>query len=582
MTITIYKTLKLATMRVSSLHLLFIIIWVIISLPSCKEKKKDPSPDLIAGMDLKRGAIISCGPPGKEFGFVDFSFSGGEKIKEDFNLGVKLLHSFEYDEAEKVFARVIDQQPGCAMAYWGVAMSNFHPLWTAPLENELKKGAKAIEIAQELDDKSEREADYIDALATFYNNWEKDDHRTRTVRFEKAMEKLYKDHPEDMEAATFYALSLNASADPTDKTFQNQKKAGRILTALYPGKPDHPGVVHYIIHTYDYPELADQALAAARKYASVAPSSAHALHMPSHIFTRLGLWDECLKSNLEAIASAQCYAQSVGLKGHWDEELHVLDYLIYAYLQKGDNEMAGKQLNYLKTISEVSPFNFKVAYAFAAIPSRYVLENKMWKEAANLQSHKKDIPWNNFVWQDAIVHFTRLMGSAHLGNKTASAAELKNLEQSYESLAEQKDTYKANQVLIQIKAGSGWMHFKEGRKDQGLALMKEAVDLEDKTEKHPVTPCEVVPARQLLADMYMEMGNHTDALNTYMADLQKHPGRFNGVFGAGAAAQQAGMMEKAAAYYNQLATMVHPNSSRKEMIQVKKFLQEHGSGVAKL
>jgi tetratricopeptide (TPR) repeat protein len=569
-------------MRVSILQQLAFIFCFSIIIVSCKDKEKDPAPDLIAGMDLKRGALISCGPPGKEFGFVDFRFSGGEKIKEDFNLGVKLLHSFEYDEAEKVFAKIIDQQPGCAMAYWGVAMSNFHPLWTAPLEPELIKGAKAINIAQGIDNKSEREADYIDALATFYNNWEKDDHRTRTVRFEKAMEKLYKDHPDDMEAATFYALSLNASADPTDKTFQNQKKAGRILTALYPGKPDHPGVVHYIIHTYDYPELADQALSAARKYASVAPSSAHALHMPSHIFTRLGLWDECLKSNLEAIASAQCYAQSVGIKGHWDEELHVLDYLTYAYLQKGDNAMAKKQLDYLKTITEVTPFNFKVAYAFASIPSRYVLENKLWNEAANLASHKKNIPWDNFAWQEAIVHFTRLMGSAHLGNKNATAAELQILERIHKTLVDQKDTYKANQVLIQIKAGSAWKHFKEGQREQGLALMKEAVDLEDKTEKHPVTPCEVVPARQLLADMYAEMGKYTDALNTYTADLQKHPGRFNGLYGAGAAAEQAGMMDKATGYYQQLAAMADPKSSRKEMIQVKKFLQEHAAGVAKL
>ncbi len=202
------------------------------------------------------------------------------------------MHSFEYDEAEKVFAKVIDKEPGCAMAYWGVAMSNFHALWTAPTEAELKKGSKAIQVGQSLQT-SKREAAYINAIAAFYKDWEKVDHRTRCLSFEKGMEMVYTNYPADKEGSVFYALALNAAADPNDKSFGKQKKAADILNALYPGQPNHPGIVHYLIHTYDYPTLAQHGLAAARKYASVAPSSAHALHMPSHIFTRLGLWDEC-------------------------------------------------------------------------------------------------------------------------------------------------------------------------------------------------------------------------------------------------------------------------------------------------
>ena len=359
------------------LQLLSFILLLMISV-SCREKNAVPLKAMIKEINLKRGEVISCGPENNQFGTVDFEISCTGKIKEDFNLAIKLLHSFEYDEAEKVFAKIIDEEPQCAMAYWGVAMSNFHALWTPPSEPELKKGFKVIEIAKSIEQKSQREADYINAISSFYTDWDKLDHHTRCTRFEKSMENIYTKYPNDKEAAIFYALSMDAAADPTDKTFQKQKKAGSILESLYPDQPNHPGIIHYIIHTYDYPGLAELALPAARRYASVAPSSAHALHMPSHIFTRLGLWDEDIKSNLASVSSAQCYAKAAGINGHWDEELHGLDYLVYAYLQKGENDLAKEQLEYLKTINEIEPLDFKVAYALAAIPSRYLLENKMW------------------------------------------------------------------------------------------------------------------------------------------------------------------------------------------------------------
>lgn len=541
-------------------------------ISSCKEKKAGPSKEIISVLDLKRGKLISCGPADKQFGELDFDISC-KGVKEDFNLAVKLLHSFEYDEAEKVFATVIDQNPDCAMAYWGIAMSNFHALWTPPTESELTKGSKAVEIAKSLSGKSQRETAYINAIAAFYTDWNKVDHYSRCIRFEKAMEKLSADYPDDKEASIFYALSLDAAADPADKTFSNQKKAASILNALYPKEPNHPGIIHYLIHTYDYPRLANLGLEAARKYASVAPSSAHALHMPSHIFTRLGLWDECIQSNLVSVSSAECYAEAVGLAGHWDEELHGRDYLVYGYLQKGENLLAKNQLDSLNAMKTVSPVNFKVAYAFAAIPSRYFLENRLWKEAANLEIHGNIVDWKKYPWQESIIHFTRLMGSVNSGDIPGARKELATLNSLHDVLITQKDTYKANQVQIQINTGEAWISLRESKPAEALRLMTMAADMEDKTEKHPVTPCEVLPARELLGDMLMEMKQPLKALVAYETNLIKNPNRFNGLYGAGLACEKTSDLKKASGYYQQLLSLTDKNeTNRPELKSIRSFL----------
>ncbi len=568
---------KLNGMRKLSIYLqqsFFIFLSVI--LVSCDSENSVPSEDAINAINLKRGEVISCGPPDKQFGSVEFETSCSDKVKADFNLGIELLHSFEYDEAEKMFAKIIDADPGCAMAYWGVAMSNYHALWTPPTGPELEKGSKAIKIAQSINKKTERESGYIDAIAAFYKDCDKVDHLTRCKNFEKGMEKNYTKYPNDKEAAIFYALSLDAAADPTDKTFANQKKAGAILTALYPNNANHPGIAHYIIHTYDYPELAELGLPAARKYASIAPSSAHALHMPSHIFTRLGLWDESISSNLASISSAKCYAEAAGIKGHWGEELHAMDYLVYAYLQKGENDSAKQQLDYLETITDVYPVDFKVSYTFAAIPSRYLLENKMWHEAARLEIYPTNFPWKNFPWQEAIVHFARLIGSVHIGNIDSAKSELKKLDEIHDTLVAQKDSYKANQVEIQIKASGAWMQFEEGKNNEALNLMNSAADMEDATEKHPVTPGEVIPARELLADMLLQMKMPGKALDAYEADLKRHPNRFNGLYGAGLAAEESGNIEKAKSYYRQLLAITSSvDCNRQELTSIKIFFKKH-------
>ena len=551
----------------------FFCIFFVASLISCNGNNSAPSKELINQINLKRGNVISCGAPDKQFGSVDFEMTCNEKSKKDFNLAIELLHSFEYDESEKVFAKVIDETPECAMAYWGVAMCNFHPLWTPPTEAELQKGSKAIEIAKTISKKSGRESAYINAIATFYKDWNKTNHHTRCVNYEKAMEKIHATYPDDKEAAIFYALSLDASANPNDKSYTNQKKAGSILNALYPSEPNHPGIIHYIIHTYDYPGLAELALPAARKYATIAPSSAHALHMPSHTFTRLGLWDECIKSNLASVASSKCYAEQAGIKGHWDEELHGLDYLMYAYLQKGQNKLAEEQLKYLATISEVHPFNFKVAYAFAAIPARFFLENKNWDKAATLQVPDANFSWAQFPWQESIIHFTRLLGAAHLGIIKEANTELAKLNLLQDTLKKQKDTYKSMQLAIQIKTGEAWIEFAKGKTAEAINLMRLAVAMENGTEKHPVTPGEVLPASELSGDMLLQVKQYQNALLAYEAVLQKCPNRFNSLYGAGVAAEKSGQKQKAVFYFKQLLTITDTiNSDRPELVDTRKFL----------
>jgi tetratricopeptide (TPR) repeat protein len=298
--------------------------------------------------------------------------------------------------------------------------------------------------------------------------------------------------------------------------------------------------------------------------------------MPSHIFTRLGLWDECITSNLASTSAARCYAPAAGITGHWDEELHGLDYLVYAYLQKGGNKLAKEQCDYVQKIDDVYPVNFKVAYAFAAIPSRYLLENKLWDEAAGLKLHPAKFPWKNFPWQEAIVHFTRLMGCVHIGRMDSAEVELAALNMAHDSLMKQKDLYKATQVQIQINTAKAWMELKQGNNDEAIKLMNMAADMEDQTEKNPVTPCEVLPARELLGDMLLQMNKPAESLQAYEADLKRHPKRFNGVYGAGLAAEKSGKIREAKTYYQQLLTFTNTTTAdRQELIKVKEFLKEH-------
>lgn len=542
---------------------------LILLLFSCTSKKnQDQFESEIISLDLTRGEITLCGAGEDQFGTILFSISCSEKMSADFNLAVALLHSFEYTEAEKMFAKVIDEDPECAWGYWGAAMSNFHPMWAPPNADELKKGSRIITLARSvIKDKSSRESDYIEAIATIYDQWDALDHRTRLAKFEKACSGIFEKYPDDSEAAIFYSLALTASADPSDKSFANQKKAGEILTKVFAKQPNHPGIAHYIIHTFDYPELAEMALPTARKYAQIAPASAHAQHMPSHIFIRLGLWDESINSNLNSISSAQCYAESMKINGHWDEELHGIDYVVYAYLQQANDEKALEQIEYLNKNGEADPKNFKVAYAFAAIPARYALERRDWTAAMNLELRPSDFPWEKFLWEKANINFARFLGAVH-SNKLAEAKnELKNLELIHQKLTEAKESYKANLVLIQIKTSNAWIKLAGGKQSDAIALMTDAADMEDATAKHSVTPGEVIPARELLGDMYLEINQPAKALESYEADLKTHPNRFNGLYGAGLAAEKSGDRKKALQYYSQLLEITKPSGGKRQELR---------------
>ena len=551
----------------------FITVLSILFIFSCQNKKEEPKAELDS-IEFLRGELALCG--GTDFGEVEFVLSCKYATQETFNLAISLLHSFEYEEAEKAFVKVIDEDPNCPMAYWGVAMSIYHSIWFEPTDEVLTKGSKILEIAQTLP-KTEREQDYLDAIGAFYKDWDKVDHKTRQERMDLKMEDNYVKYPDDAEAAIFYALSLKSTADPNDRNHLNEKKAGKILESIFPDQPNHPGIAHYIIHNYDNPELAHLALTPARRYAEIAPSSAHALHMPSHIFTRLGLWDESIKSNVYSASAAQCYAQEVEMDGVWANELHAMDYLVYAYLQKGDNSNAIAQYEYLKTIHDINPHNIRaIVYPFAAIPVRLALENRQWEVAANIELHDSEVDWDKFPWQKSIYHFGRALGAAKIKDYEMAEKEIEVLKSLRTQLLDSEENNYANQVQIQIKTCEAWLGFSRGKELESLQTMKEAADMEDKTDKHGVTPGEVLPARELYGDMLFVMNRFEESLEAYELGLKSRPNRFNSIYGAAVSANRIGDDEKAMRYFEMLIVLTEgSNSNRPEIVEANTFLQEN-------
>jgi tetratricopeptide (TPR) repeat protein len=552
----------------NSLVLGFIFLLFIFS---CKNNKPNPN---LANLDLLRGDLQLCGDG--QFGDVSFSESCSYETRETFNLAISLLHSFEYIEAEKAFVRVIDKDPDCAMAYWGVAMSIYHGLWAPPEKSVLEKGIKLLAVAESLP-KSKKAEQYLDAIGAFYKDWETVDNQTRKQLYAKKMEGMYQDNIDDTEVAIFYALALRASALPSDTTYSKQRAAGQILENLFEKEPNHPGIAHYIIHSYDYPELAELALNTARRYAEIAPNSAHAQHMPSHIFTRLGLWDESISTNINSASSAVCYAESIAPGAHWDEEVHAMGYLVYAYLQTGNNILANEQYTYFKTFKKIFPPNFKIAYTAAAIPARIAIENKNWEQAANLEIPQiAGLDWGKFPWEKSLLHFARALGNIHTNNLESAQEELDLLRSSEKELTLLGDSYKANQIAIQIKTIEAWIQLKNGNSEEAISLMTAASKMESLTSKHPVTPGEIVPADELLADMLLSLKNPQEALIIYELNLERRPNRFNGIYGAAIAAKQSGNLEKAIRYFESLLKQTeHTNSNRPEIKEAKTFLKKN-------
>lgn len=558
--------------------ILLLLFSAILLTTGCSDKKSKQSPTL-ATIDLVRGDITLC--YGEQFGDVNFSLSCDYSVRETFDLALALLHSFEYTEAERAFVKVLDADPECAMAYWGVAMSIYHAAWFPPTEKELTRASKILEVAKSID-KTGKESDYFDAIGVFYENWDKIDHPTRAKKYEKKMEAMYLKYKDDTEAAIFYTLALYSTRDRVGKDYANERKAGAILEALFEKQPNHPGIAHYIIHNYDNPTLAPKALATARRYAEIAPASSHAQHMPSHIFTRLGIWGESISSNIQSAESSRCYTQSTEIDGSYFEELHAIDYLVYAYLQAGDNINAKKQYDLIKEMKTFHPAGILAAiYPITSIPSRMALENKDWKRAASLTLPEINLDWKKFPWQEAILHFSKALGAAHSNDFKTAENEIQILQQLKQDLIDQNDATKGiqiEQVAIQVKTVEAWLSFKKGDQAEGLKLMKEASMMESKTSKHPVTPGDVLPSDELLGDMFMEAGKYVEALAVYERNLIAHPNRFNGVYGAAIAAKKSGNKEKAVLYFEQLLELTkNSNSDRLELVDAKAFLKQVGS-----
>jgi tetratricopeptide (TPR) repeat protein len=520
--------------------------------------------------------------PTEQLGRVNFKVSCSPEAQQQFNRAVAWLHSFEYEEAEKAFTEVTATDPRCGMGYWGVALSNYHPLWAPPTATELKKGARAVEKAKVVGARTQRERDYISAIELFYKDSDKLDHRARSLAYGEAMGQLSRRYPSDSEAGVFYALTLIAKGMMAgDKTYASEKEAAQILNRVLAQEPQHPGVTHYVIHSYDYPALAHLALPAARSYAKIAPASAHARHMPSHIFTRLGLWQEAIQSNLDAKAAAEAFAVRNRMTGTWDEQLHAMDYLAYAYLQGAQDREARGVLDELNRIKKAEPESFKVAYAATAIPARYALERRRWDEAAKLTLQEGmlgSFPWEQFRWATAHIHFARALGAARMGDAARARQEVEKLTTIGQALAEIKGGYNwAKQVEIARQVASGWLAYAEGRREESLQLMRAAAALDDSTDKHPVTPGALLPAREQLGELLLELKQPAAALGEFEASLRNTPNRFNGLYGAARAAALAGDRKKAEGFYKQLVELCrHADTDRPELVEAKAFLAEGG------
>jgi tetratricopeptide (TPR) repeat protein len=482
-------------------------------------------------------------PPGEVLGEVHFPTTCPPEVQPAFDRAVALLHSFEYANAGEAFTEVARREPGCAMAWWGVAMANFHPLWEPPTPAELAAGAAAAARAAEAGPASERERRWVDAIATFYRDADRAGHRDRARAYEQAMAKLAAAHPDDDEAATFHALALLGSATPGDRNFPQQKRAAEILDRVAARHPRHPGILHYAIHAFDEPELASLAEPAARAYAAVAPSSAHALHMPSHIFTRLGLWDECIASNLASAEAARARVADTHPGATAFNDLHALDYLAYAYLQLGDEARAREVVDRVLAARRFDAPNLAAGYALAAIPARYALERRDWRAAADLALPPAEIAWERFPFAAAIVRFANAVGAARSGDPAGARAAVRDLEatQAQVAAAPPAGPYDwAGQVDALRRVAAGWAAFAEGSKEEAVDLLRSAAELEERVGKHPVTPGAVLPAREQLGDLLLELGRPAEALAAYEAALANAPRRLAGVTGALRAAEAAG------------------------------------------
>lgn len=471
--------------------------------------------------------------PSGSHGRVDFQVSCAPEVQGPFNEAVAMLHSFGYEQAHGAFIDVAKRDPACGMAHWGEAMSYYHSLWAPPTPEELAAGRVAAERAVSIGAGTAREKAYVEAVLTFYRDADRLDHRTRAVAYRDAMEQLAREFPDDDEASIFLALAILGAAPPSDSAYAEQKRAAEILSGLLPRHPRHPGIAHYTIHAFDYPELAELALPAARVYADIAQSP-HALHMPSHIFTRLGLWDESIAANIDCEQAASLRVERTHPGAASFEALHCEDYLAYAYLQLGDDERARQVVERVSSAERFDEPSFTVGYALPAVPARYALERRDWNAASHLSRPAIELPWHQYEYAHAVTHFANAIGAARTGDTLRARRAVAELEQLHASLAANPAAGPydwAGQVEATHLAAAGWLAFAEDRHEEAVRLMSLAAEKEEAVGKHPVTPGAILPARELLGDLLLELGRPHDALLAYEAALADAPRRFNAKIG---------------------------------------------------
>jgi tetratricopeptide (TPR) repeat protein len=495
------------------------------------------------------------GVPDK-FGRVHFPTSCTAGVQPAFERGLAMLHSFAYAQAAEVFRDVSAKDPRCGIAQWGLAMTYFHIIWGPPTDDEFVAGRAAAQKASAVGAQSDRERDYIAAIAAYYEP-DAVAHPARVVAFEKALAGVAARHPGDNEAQVFHALAVLGVAynSPPDKTYRLQKEAAKTLNRMLALEPEHPGIAHYMIHSFDYPELAELALPAARAYAKIAPSASHALHMPSHIFTRLGMWKESIQSNIASRETAQAWLAKRHPGATAFDALHAMDYLEYAYLQSGQDAKAREVADRVAAVTSLDVPQFAAAYALAAVPARHALERRAWKEAAAVTVRPTTFPWAKYPYAEAIVHFARAVGAAHERDPDAARREVATLAEIQAALSGQKGFDWATQVEIQRRAAAGWLAHAEKQDAEALTLMRSAADLEDSTDKHPVTPGSILPAREQLADLLAELGQPAAALGEYERSLRSAPARLNSYAGAARAAERAGRKAEAAAFRERVTAL---------------------------
>ena len=510
----------------------------------------------------------------EKLGEVNFPVSCNPAAQKEFNRAMALFHSFWFDPAKKSFSRVLELDSGCVMAYWGIAiMTMGNPFAWPPNPNVMKAAATASANAQRVGAGSERERDYIAALAVYYKDWETTEYRPRVLAFEMAMEGVAARYPKDMEAQILYALVLNITALPTDKTFANQLKAASILEPLFKEYPNHPGVAHYLIHTYDYAELAERGLPAARAYAKIAPSVPHALHMPSHIFSRVGAWGEMVEDNRASYLAAKRELSEKTLGVGTYDALHAMDYMVFGLLQQAKDKEAKQFVDEVAAIQKVNVENFIAAYAFAAIPSRFALERGDWKQAAGLELSPAGLSWNKFPQAEAILVFSRGLGAARSGNTAAARKDAERLQALRDSMTAAKIGYWAGQANIQFQAVNAWIALAEKRNDEAVKLMSAAAEAEEASDKHAVTPGNVATSRELLGEMLMALNRPEQAFVEFERSLKRDPNRLREIYGAARAAEASGDRETARDYYTRLlALTANHDTERPELTRAKVFL----------